>query len=175
MIERFANAPDDAEFAADHLVHEAYRFRNHHDPDTLPIAPAREADTLDRLADVFQRPAVEFLRVNSGHGLAAVLAPGTGVRVPDPGFAPLLAVHLAARVVAQASLGIARAGLIRRLVAVASRNATALDSVLGCLLIAADLEDAGILEDVVTETGPVVLTEVRPPGAIVGPYGVMPT
>ena len=174
VIERFANAPGDAEFAADHLVHEAYRFRNHHDPETLPIAPAREADTLDRLADVFQRPAVEFLRVNPGHGLGAVLAPGSVIRVPDPGFAPLLAVHLAARVVAEASLGVARAGLIRQLVAVASRNATALDSVLGYLLIAADLEDAGILDDVVKETGPVVLTEVKAPGAVIGPDGVMP-
>jgi hypothetical protein len=59
-------------------------------------------------------------------------------------------------------------------VAAASRNATALDSVLGYLLIAADPEDAGILEDIAREAGPVVLTEARPPGRMIGPDSVMP-
>jgi hypothetical protein len=85
--------------------------------------------------------------------------------VPDPGFGPLLAIHLAARVIAEPGLGDERADLIRALVPVASENDTALDTVLGYLLIAAGPEDSSILEALVKETGPALVKDTEAPSA----------
>jgi hypothetical protein len=58
----------------------------------------------------------------------------TRVRVVDPGFAPLLAVHFAARALADHSLHGERGALFRALVPVAASNPTAADTVLSYLL-----------------------------------------
>ena len=79
------------------------------------------------------------------------------MHVPDPGLAPLLACHFSARVLAETSLGLERAGLIRSLLPVALANATAFDTVLAYLLIATDPEDVTVLDGVVAQLGAPVL------------------
>ena len=83
-IARFIAAPSDAEFAAQHLVHEPYQYRRE-DPQTLSAEKARDAETLEQLVEVFQRPAVEFRRLNSHFGLTDKLADQTPIIVPDHG------------------------------------------------------------------------------------------
>ena len=78
------------------------------------------------------------------------------MHVPDPGLAPLLACHFSARVLAETSLGVERAGLIRSLLPVALANATAFDTVLAYLLIATD-PDVTVLDGVVAQLGAPVL------------------
>jgi len=172
-IGRLAGAPNDAEFAADHVVHEPYRYRQN-DPALLPVTKAREAATLQDLVEVFQRSAVEFRRLNPQYGISDVLPGGAPVLVPDPGFAPLLAVHLAARALADDSIVEERVALVRSLVPVAAANPTALDTVLSYLAIAADLQDEDILEEIAAAAGPVSVANVKAPEAQIGPDAVMP-
>lgn len=173
-IRRVAASPTDREFAADHLVHEPYRYRDDNDPDRLPIASARQAETLEQLVEVFQRPAVEFRRLNPQYGLTEMLGDKAPIQVPDPGFAPLLAVHLAARVLAEDSLEDERGALLRALVPVAANNPTALDTVLSYLLIDNQPDDPELLEDIVREAGPVVFGDVAPSTAQIGPDAATP-
>jgi hypothetical protein len=172
-IHRFATAPTDVEFAAQHAIGENFRFRCERetegqwspsarfpmvmDDQMLPVWEATQADSLDRLADVFQRPALEFVRLNQNIGLQTTIAAGVRVHVPDPGLAPLLASHFAARVVAETTLGLDRARLIRLLLPLASANDTAFDTVLAYLLIVSDPEDSGVLGEVVAQLGAPVL------------------
>jgi len=172
VVMQLAETPNDAAFAADHAVHEGYGCRGN-DPDTLPIDAARNAGTLEQLAEVFQRPAVEFRRLNPEMGLSDVLADRTPIRVPDPGFAPLLAVHLAARVMADDGLDDRRTALLRSLVPIAAINTTALDTVLSYLLIAAE-PDEDVLEDIADEVGEVRFSDVAAPNAQIGPDAVNP-
>jgi hypothetical protein len=178
IIHKLAKKPGDETFAADHVVHEAYRYREAstprgNDPDTLPIDAARNANTLEQLAEVFQRPAVEFRRLNQ-FSLSDVLEPYTPVRVPDPGLAPLLAVHLAARVLADDALEERRTALIRELIPVAAINPTALDTVLSYLLIAAE-PDEDVLDDIAIEVGGVRFNDMTAPAAQIGPDATMPS
>jgi hypothetical protein len=175
-IERLAQSSREPEFAADHIINEPYRFRYGDTPEAemLPISPAREANTLERLVEVFQRPEIDFLGVNPAMGSSVPIAPGTLVKIPDPGLAPLLAVHLAARMLATGSLGPERAHLIRMLVPAALPNATTLDTIFGYLFIATALKDVDILEAIVKETGPVVLAEEKPPAGQIGPDAAIP-
>jgi hypothetical protein len=166
-IRALAATPDDAAFAAAHVVHEAYRYRGS-DPDTLPIDDARNANTLEQLAQVFQRSAVEFRRLNPEFGLSDVLKHQTPIRVPDPGFAPLLAVHLAARALADDVLDDRRTALLRSLVPVAVINPTALDTMLSYLCIAAE-PDEDVLEEVAKEVGEVRFNDVAAPMGQIGP------
>jgi hypothetical protein len=175
-IDRLVTVPAAVEFSADHVIGETFRFRDESETDgksspssrfpmvmddhMLPVWEATQADSLGRLADVFQRPALEFVRLNPNSGLQATIAAGVQVHVPDPGLAPLLASHFAARALAQTSLGLERARLIRSLLPVASANNTAFDTVLAYLLIASDPEDSGVLGEVVAQLGaPVLATE----------------
>jgi len=173
-IRRLAATPADGEFAADHLVHEPYQFRDQNDPDVLPITNARQAETLEQLVEVFQRPAVEFRRLNPEYGLSQRLDDRTRIRVPDPGFPPLLAVHLAARALADDALEGDRAALFRTLVPVAASSPTALDSVLSYLLVASDPDEPELLEEIVREAGPVSLRDLAPPNAQIGPDAATP-
>jgi hypothetical protein len=174
-VRRFAASPNEGEFSADHVVHERYSYRDENDPDTLSIASAREAATLEQLVEVFQRTAVEFRRLNPQYGLAQTLDHKTAIRVPDPGFVPLLAVHLAARVLADDSLEDERGSLIRAVVPVATNNPTAFDTILSYLLIANQPDDPELVEEMVTETGPVVMANVAASTAQIGPDPVTPS
>ena len=172
-IARLARSAGDVEFAADHVVHEPYVHRSN-DPDLLPVTKAREAATLQDLVEVFQRSAVEFRRLNPQYGISDTLTGGTRIHVPDPGLAPLLAVHCSARVLADDTIAEERVALLRALVPVAAANPTALDTVLSYLVIAADLQDRELLEEIVAEAGPIVFAEVPAPEAQIGPDAVMP-
>ena len=119
----------------------------------LSVWEAKQANSLDQLADVFQRPVLEFVRLNPTIALRTTIDPDVPVHVPDPGLAPLLACHFAARVLAETSLGLERAGLIRSLLPVALANATAFDTVLAYLLIAADPEDVTVLDVAIAQLG----------------------
>jgi hypothetical protein len=175
-IERLAQSSREPEFAADHIINEPYefRYRGRAKQQMLPIGPAFEAETLEDLAEVFQRPEIDFIGVNPKMRSSVPIASGTQVKVPDPGLAPLLAVHLAARTLAAESLGTNRARLIRLLVPAALQNATALDTVLGYLLIASCLKDVDILERVVNETGRMVFADEKPPAGQIGPDAPIP-
>jgi hypothetical protein len=135
-VRRLSESTADVEFVADHAIGEPYQRR----PDSremLSVTPARDAATLEALAEVFQRSSVEFKRLNPKYGLTQRLPPGTPIHVPDPGLAPLLAVHLAARVLAAPGLSAEQFALVRALVPVAAVNPTTLDTVLSYLVIAA--------------------------------------
>ncbi len=172
-IGRLSRSPNDVEFAADHVVGMEYAFRPK-TPDMLPVAEATDAATLEQLGDVFQRSSVEFRRLNPTHAVSEALSPGTLVHVPDPGFAPLLAVHLAARAMADDSIADQRVALVRTLAPVAAINPTALDTVLSYFVVAADLQDPGLLEEIAEEAGPVILTDTVAPAAQIGPDAVLP-
>lgn len=174
-INRLAAVPANAEFAADHFVHDVYQYRDDNSPGVLPVAVARQAETLEQLVEVFQRPAVEFRRLNPQFGLTQSLRDKELVRVPDPGFVPLLAVHFAARVLSDESLDGNRGALIRALVPVAAINPTALDTILSYLLIANPPDDPELLEDITKETGPVVLNDIAPSEAQIGPDAATPS
>jgi hypothetical protein len=174
-IHRLASSPGDAEFAADHFVHEDYRYRDKIDTDVLSVEDAQRAETLEQLVEVFQRPAVEFRRLNPQYGLTQTLKGKALVRVPDPGFAPLLAVHLGARTFAETALDDQRGALVRTLVPIAVSNPTALDTLLSYLLIAAQPEELELFEDIAKEAGSVVFSDVAPPSAQIGPDGTTPS
>lgn len=167
-IGRLAASPSSPEFAAHHLIHEPYQYRND-GPETLSANAARQAETLEELVEVFQRPAVEFRRLNPQFGLSDKLADGTLILIPDPGLAPLLAVHLAAAVMADDTLTDTRAALIQSLVPSAVNNPTGLDTVLSYLLIAIDSDNSEILEEIVDEIGPVNVVEAAAPTWRIGP------
>jgi hypothetical protein len=173
-ILRLAASPADGDFSVDHLVHEPYEYRDEDDPGILPIADARRAETLEQLVEVFQRPAVEFRRLNPQYGLTQTLDDKTRVRVPDPGFAPLLAIHFAARALADGSLDEERGALFRALVPIAASNPTALDTLLSYLLIANQPDESKLLEEIVREAGPVVFGDVMRPMAQIGPDAAIP-
>jgi hypothetical protein len=127
--------PGDARFTALHLRGEAYNERPNHGPDQLPISNwVLSAHRLAQLADVYERPLGEFERVNPDDDGVQ-----TEVNVPDPEFPPLLAAYLSAEALTVPGLQPSqRAELIQLLVPVAAHNATALDTVLARLLLAAE-------------------------------------
>ncbi|HWF87570.1 MAG TPA: hypothetical protein VN659_02010 [Pyrinomonadaceae bacterium] len=166
-INSFVTSPSDPEFAARHRVHDLYDYRDKND-DSLSVGPARAAATLEQLVDVFQRPAVEFRRLNPDFGLKDILKEGTPVLIPDPGLAPLLAIHFAAATLADASLKGQRASLIQALVPMAVANPTALDTVLSYLLIAVAPNDAKLMTEITKEIGPVEPLDFAPPASDIG-------
>jgi hypothetical protein len=173
VIARLVNAPSAAEFSADHQIGEPYSHRRD-EPSVLRVDPARFAVTLEALVEVFQRPAVEFRRVNPKHALTTGLPNGTLVRVPDPGLPPLLAVHLAARAIADGSLMGERSELVRSLVPVAASNPTALDTLLSYLLIASAIDDEDLMEEIVEAAGPVAFSDPAVPLGQIGPDALLP-
>jgi hypothetical protein len=107
--------------------------------------------------------------------MAEQLADQQPVVVPDPGLAPMLAVHLAARALADDTLAGDRVALLRSLVPVAAIDAVALDTLLAYLLVASQLDDASLMAGIVKATGPVRMLDHGAPLAPVGPDGVTPT
>ncbi len=136
------------EFAAIHVIGQAYD----RDPLlTIPLGDAvLNAKTLVQLAEAYQRPFEEFQRLNADPPVEVnqVLAPGTTVNVPDPGFPSLLAARLAARALSSPVLSPAdRQRIVRILVPVAASDATALDAVLARLVLASgSLEPSQLAE-----------------------------
>ena len=74
-----------------------------------------------------------------------ILPVGTVVHVPDPGIAPLIATGLAAQAMSAALTPADQAATVRRLVPAASRDATALDTLLARLLLLTPGADAVVL------------------------------
>jgi hypothetical protein len=124
-----------AEFAALHYVGHQYIGRR---SDSL-LWPSWAADdrSFQSLARLYQRPKDDFLRLN---GADRQLDPGHEVAVPDRGFLPHLAARLAAEVLANAdhvALTPECTRLLKTLVPRAIPSATALDTVLARLVLAA--------------------------------------
>ena len=127
-----------AEFAALHVVGESYDGRR--DGGLPRPEKTCKADSLRRLAKLYDRPLADLLRLNHGNGWQAEtpLPDGTEVRIPDRGLAPLLAARFAAAVLVDPALdAVQRIEAIQALVPVAAANPTALDTVLARLLLAA--------------------------------------
>ena len=110
-----------------------------------------------------QRPAIAFIRLNSGYSLTDEIPAGTTVKVPDPGLTPTLAMHYSARALGRTGPSGNRGALVRSVVPMAAENATALDSVLGYLLVAANVEEAAVMEKIAGEVGPAVVREEGKP------------
>ena len=146
VVARLTRDPGSAEFAAIHLVGEAYAGREE-GPHRLPLsADLRAADTLAEIAWIYGRSPSDLLRLNPGPSAGERLANDVPVRVPDPGLAPLLAARLAAEAIVFPSLDAGqRVAMIRALVPVAAPNPTALDTVLARLLLVARPDDATAL------------------------------
>jgi hypothetical protein len=133
-------------FAALHYTDHDYLGRGG-PPRSFPLPDrVRNANTLAKLADAYQRGLPEFLRLNRGWEPEQPIPAGTPIHVPDPGLAPLLAARLATEALIAKGLSAAeRVALIRSLVPVAAANPTALDTVLARLLLAERPTDAAIL------------------------------
>jgi hypothetical protein len=135
-----------SEFAARHHVGENYGGRDKER--TLPLPDSvLSATTLAQLATAYERPPWDFMRLNPGLAKNQLLQFGTAVNVPDPGLAPFIATCLSAQALSDPSLSeTERAGVVRSLVPVASRNVTALDTLLARLLFSLPAQDLEALK-----------------------------
>ena len=139
LIERFCEDPEDQRFTALHIVGETFGRSKNDDPDMLPIPQKMlDARSLEDIAgEIFHLPVSELIRVNPGLNPDQPLVKGTPLRIPDPGFTPLLAARLSAEVLAHRKELDAKApGLLVSLVPIALINQTALHLVLARLLLA---------------------------------------
>jgi hypothetical protein len=145
-IAAITGEPRSERFAALHYIDHDYQGRGN-PPRSFPLPDrVRNANTLAKLADAYQRGLPEFLRLNRGWEPEQPIPAGTPIHVPDPGLAPLLAARLAAEALVAPELSAAeRVALIRSLVPVAALNPTALDTVLARLLLAERPTDSAIL------------------------------
>jgi hypothetical protein len=148
VIRRFLSDPGTAEFAALHIVGEAYEWRRS-GPIKLELpSELRHADTLRALAREYQRPLSAFEQINPGREPGRAIAAGEAVNVPDPGFASMLASRFAAGVLSDANLSQKKkVRLVQALVPATSLNPTAMDAVLSRLLLAARPADVATIED----------------------------
>ena len=138
LIDRFAVDPHAAEFAPIHQIGYLYDKRTDSRGSVTLPEWVTKADALRELSYAYQRPLDHFERLNPEiSDCDAALKAGTEVRVPDPEFPPLLASWLAAQVLADPILTrVESVGLMQRLLPIAVANPTALDTVLGRLLLA---------------------------------------
>jgi hypothetical protein len=138
--ERLATSPSLPEFAAMHVVGERYEERAH-GPGTMPLPPpVLGARTLADLAKhVYQCAPSELVRLNldEGWSLDEQLPDAARVRVPDTEFPPLLAAWLSAAALVSPRLRTLddRARVILRVAPAAAASPTALNTVLGRLLL----------------------------------------
>jgi len=147
-VNRICKNPASLEFAALHQVGEEYSLRTA-GPNKLPLPDwLRRANTLETIAQIYQKSVVELQRFNSEQDWAIdiPLPSGTWVNVPDPGFVNLLTGRLSAEILVDCDLSDGeRVRLIQALVPLASANPTVLDTVLSRLLLAARPNDGSIL------------------------------
>lgn len=125
------------EFAALHRVGEEYEGRLMQFRLRMP-GQWKAANTLRELADAYGRPLSEVQRVNPELAGQPDFGwpPGTLIRIPDPGLAPLIAARLAAEVLAQGGSAAEKRRLIQSLAPVAAPDPAALVTVLGRLILA---------------------------------------
>jgi hypothetical protein len=149
VVARLERDPAAVEFSALHVVGEDFGER---DVDDLPVGVCAAA-TLAELAEIFVRPLAEFLQINDGYDPAEPLAEGVAVNVPDPAFPALIAARLAATALSARCEPTANGGLnsiataerlIRRLVPIAGRDATALSTTVSRLLLATASDDPAL-------------------------------
>lgn len=149
-VNQLCQNPAHPEFAALHQVGEDYSERAD-GPNKLPLPDwLRLANTLETIAQIYQKSVVELQRFNSQQAWASdtPLPPGTWVNIPDPGFVNLLTGRLSAEIlVNRVLLDGERIKLIQALVPLASANPTVLDTVLARLLLAARPTDIHMLDE----------------------------
>ena len=144
-VDRFVDKPLAAEFCTIHRVMEQFEYRAEDQQyfQALPIPePVRQARTLAEIAAIFDYEPVALVAVNDWIWadpdaiLTEVLQQGDEVNIPDPDFVPILAARFAAEaVVADGLSSETRSRLIQRLVRMALPNPTAVDTVLGRLIL----------------------------------------
>lgn len=173
-IDRLVRMPGEEEFASSHSVNDPFEFRESAESQLRSIIPAREANTLKALAEVFQRPLADFLRLNPAYDADQPIGAATRIVVPDPGLVPLLAMHFAARVLAEPALDGRKQALIRSLIPSAAANSTVLDTVLSYLLIASQVIDESLAGELEAEAGMVAFGNSPVPFGLIGPDSVMP-
>jgi hypothetical protein len=148
-VDRICKNSASPEFAALHRVGEDYSLRTV-GPNKLPLPDwLRQVNTLETIAQIYQKSGVELQRFNFDHGWAidTPLPPGTWVNVPDPDFATLLTGRLSAEILVKPGLSDAeRVKLIQALVPLAAANPTVLDTILARLLLAARPNDSTTLD-----------------------------
>lgn len=143
QVAGLARSPQAPEYTARHILHETYRMRSHDRSKILIPAAVRTAETLEELAEAYHKPLADFRRLNEGIPPELVMHEDGHerrlVRVPDNNFCAYLAARVAAEVLVSPVVTDARqrVQLLQRLVPVALRKPTALDSVLQRLLLAA--------------------------------------
>ncbi len=159
------------EFAAYHCIGQTYHRRLERGRMFLPWN-MRAADTLAALEFVYHRPLEELQDLNAAQHWTptTVLDPGTAVAVPDPGMTALVAMRLAAQaLVTMMATSAACTRLICSLVPVTVDFPTALDTLLGYLLLADPPSDPGVIDElrsiVPSPQAPDRLALQRPPGA----------
>lgn len=159
------------EFAAYHCIGQTYHRRLARGRMFIPW-DMRAANTLAALELVYHRPLEELQRLNAGHNWTptTTLDPGTAVAVPDPGMPALVAMRLAAEALVQMAPAPAMCSrFISSLVPVTVDHPTALDTLLGYLLLANPPTDPAVIDElravVPPPQAPDRLALQRPPGA----------
>ncbi len=142
LVQRFTTDPSAAEFAPIYAIGEQFGNRQL-ESNLLPIPPNfSKANTLNELQLALQLPRDQLLALNPEYNPSTVLELPTYVRLPDPGFAPLLAARLAAEVTARTELlPEDKQVLIQKLVPIAATDRTVLDTVLASLALAAEIDE----------------------------------
>ena len=128
-----------------HYVLENFEYRDQDQQQfqALPIPPhVRVAKTLGDIVTIFDYEPEALVRVNgwiwagSDGALAQELKAGDEVNIPDPEFVPILAARFAAEALVADGLASERRSLIiQRLVRPSLTNPTALNTVLGRLML----------------------------------------
>jgi hypothetical protein len=145
LVGRFLENPLADEFCAVHRVLEEFGFRTmENEYQALPIPDVvRNAVTLRAIAGIFDQAPDDLARVNgwiwtgAAGPLDEVLKQGDEVNIPDAAFIPILAARFVAELLVADGLSVdTRIRLIQRLVPSALANTTALDAVLGRLMLA---------------------------------------
>ncbi|WP_433971892.1 hypothetical protein [Tunturiibacter lichenicola] len=173
MRERWWSAPFDLPLAVSTLVenphHEQFTARHcilqpfvHRDASCLPIPFSMlYAASLVSIAESYHRPLAEVRSVNTGVDAEGILAPGTWVNIPDPGFATWIAARLSAEILVDQNLGHAqREVLMKLLVPVAMPNPTVVDLVISRLLLLAPPGDAAALDSIEQIVGAPTITPI---------------
>lgn len=147
LVEAFVRDPSSSRFSPRHRLGEAFEQRSQ--DDHLSTDHITSLNSPQDLALELGLPLLAITRLNADADPATVV-------LPDPGFAPMVAAHLAARVTASPLPATQRARLIAGMLPVAARDVTCLDQLLGRLLcvrgVAVAEEPAllGILDQQVT-------------------------